>query len=80
MLLRVLFLTLMQMLASFQCFFPIYHRTRPLASKKKLDDKGKPLIAAPFESQQGQAKSSTDASIVHESISLDYMTNTLKVF
>lgn len=60
--------------------FHVYHRTRPLANKKKLDDKGKLLTVAQPKPQQYQVKSSTDASIVYDSISLDYMNNTLKVF
>lgn len=61
-------------------FFPSYHRTRPLAVMKNLDDKGKHVVVVPSETRKDQAKSSTNVSIVYESISLEYKTNTLKVF
>lgn len=61
-------------------YFPTYHITRPLVSKKTLYDKGKPVIATTFETQKNQVKSSIEASIMHEIQNLEYMTNTLKEF
>lgn len=58
-------------------FFPAYHKTRPLISRNKVTDKGKLMYE---ELGEGGSEPSKGRTIAQEKISLDYLTNTLKVF
>lgn len=61
-------------------FFPNYYKTRSSVTKKKVDDKGKPIYAETRETQKEQAMPLLEALIPQETINLEYVTNTIKVF
>src|SRR4051812_10692234 len=57
-------------------FFPTYYKTRPLVSKNKIDEDGRPILADP----NGAEDTSTVTPSTLEKIRLNYVTNFVKVF
>lgn len=65
---------------SLKYFIPTQHKHRPLASKNSLNDRGKVIFVEEKNEKENNVRSSKKVSLAHETIHLEYMTNTLKVF